>query len=256
MEERKADLTSLEGYGTTVAPKYPEKGKGEFTRMYCYLQLQRACLHCRYTGRSTSRVAMVVQGNAALHLNKQGFAAFSPKAAHPQRAAHATPACRSCLPLAWGFCIPRCGVDRHKVTLNVRGSQKEVGPIYYEAWVCSRSSLRAAQLLRVLFLWINFQHYLFWRVLGLFFLDLFFFFPHEFWFPCWRLFTEPVAVQAPVQGEQLATWVLLLYLDFQLFFLILTCRFPGRAANNFFALIFSWPSPLSFCVSFFLCRWH
>ncbi|XP_075595961.1 guanine nucleotide exchange factor DBS isoform X9 [Balearica regulorum gibbericeps] len=28
MEERKADLTSLEGYGTTVAPKYPEKGKG------------------------------------------------------------------------------------------------------------------------------------------------------------------------------------------------------------------------------------
>ncbi|KAM6146764.1 guanine nucleotide exchange factor DBS isoform 2-T2 [Phoenicopterus ruber ruber] len=28
MEERKADLSSLEGYGTTVAPKYPEKGKG------------------------------------------------------------------------------------------------------------------------------------------------------------------------------------------------------------------------------------
>ncbi|XP_069626338.1 guanine nucleotide exchange factor DBS isoform X12 [Haliaeetus albicilla] len=28
MEERKADLTSLEGYGTAVAPKYPEKGKG------------------------------------------------------------------------------------------------------------------------------------------------------------------------------------------------------------------------------------
>ncbi|XP_063194101.1 guanine nucleotide exchange factor DBS isoform X8 [Chroicocephalus ridibundus] len=28
MEERKADLTSLEGYGTTVAPKNPEKGKG------------------------------------------------------------------------------------------------------------------------------------------------------------------------------------------------------------------------------------
>ncbi|XP_054686670.1 guanine nucleotide exchange factor DBS isoform X7 [Grus americana] len=28
IEERKADLTSLEGYGTTVAPKYPEKGKG------------------------------------------------------------------------------------------------------------------------------------------------------------------------------------------------------------------------------------
>ncbi|KAM6290661.1 guanine nucleotide exchange factor DBS isoform 1-T1 [Porphyrio hochstetteri] len=28
MEERKADLVSLEGYGTTVAPKYPEKGKG------------------------------------------------------------------------------------------------------------------------------------------------------------------------------------------------------------------------------------
>ncbi|XP_055558309.1 guanine nucleotide exchange factor DBS isoform X15 [Falco biarmicus] len=28
MEERKADLASLEGYGTTVAPKYPEKGKG------------------------------------------------------------------------------------------------------------------------------------------------------------------------------------------------------------------------------------
>ncbi|XP_063194063.1 guanine nucleotide exchange factor DBS isoform X5 [Chroicocephalus ridibundus] len=27
MEERKADLTSLEGYGTTVAPKNPEKGK-------------------------------------------------------------------------------------------------------------------------------------------------------------------------------------------------------------------------------------
>ncbi|XP_054686648.1 guanine nucleotide exchange factor DBS isoform X5 [Grus americana] len=27
IEERKADLTSLEGYGTTVAPKYPEKGK-------------------------------------------------------------------------------------------------------------------------------------------------------------------------------------------------------------------------------------
>ncbi|XP_071426665.1 guanine nucleotide exchange factor DBS isoform X7 [Pithys albifrons albifrons] len=27
-EEKKADLTSLEGYGTTVAPKYPEKGKG------------------------------------------------------------------------------------------------------------------------------------------------------------------------------------------------------------------------------------
>ncbi|XP_069626337.1 guanine nucleotide exchange factor DBS isoform X11 [Haliaeetus albicilla] len=27
MEERKADLTSLEGYGTAVAPKYPEKGK-------------------------------------------------------------------------------------------------------------------------------------------------------------------------------------------------------------------------------------
>lgn len=29
-EEKKADLTSLEGCGTTVAPKYPEKGKGEF----------------------------------------------------------------------------------------------------------------------------------------------------------------------------------------------------------------------------------
>ncbi|XP_041273985.1 guanine nucleotide exchange factor DBS isoform X5 [Onychostruthus taczanowskii] len=28
MEEKKADLTSLEGCGTTVAPKYPEKGKG------------------------------------------------------------------------------------------------------------------------------------------------------------------------------------------------------------------------------------
>uniref|UniRef100_A0A8B9R1E0 MCF.2 cell line derived transforming sequence like n=1 Tax=Anas platyrhynchos TaxID=8839 RepID=A0A8B9R1E0_ANAPL len=28
MDERKADLTSLEGYVTTVAPKYPEKGKG------------------------------------------------------------------------------------------------------------------------------------------------------------------------------------------------------------------------------------
>uniref|UniRef100_A0A8C2TYK7 MCF.2 cell line derived transforming sequence like n=1 Tax=Coturnix japonica TaxID=93934 RepID=A0A8C2TYK7_COTJA len=28
MEERKADLTGLEGYVTTVAPKYPEKGKG------------------------------------------------------------------------------------------------------------------------------------------------------------------------------------------------------------------------------------
>ncbi|XP_072709666.1 guanine nucleotide exchange factor DBS isoform X4 [Ciconia boyciana] len=28
MDERKADLTSLEGYGTTVAAKYPEKGKG------------------------------------------------------------------------------------------------------------------------------------------------------------------------------------------------------------------------------------
>lgn len=34
MDERKADLTSLEGYVTTVAPKYPEKGKGEFTHMY------------------------------------------------------------------------------------------------------------------------------------------------------------------------------------------------------------------------------
>ncbi|KAM7131771.1 guanine nucleotide exchange factor DBS isoform 1-T1 [Ciconia maguari] len=29
MDERKADLTSLEGYGTTVAPKYPEKGKDD-----------------------------------------------------------------------------------------------------------------------------------------------------------------------------------------------------------------------------------
>ncbi|XP_048183825.1 guanine nucleotide exchange factor DBS isoform X13 [Corvus hawaiiensis] len=28
MEEKKADITSLEGCGTTVAPKYPEKGKG------------------------------------------------------------------------------------------------------------------------------------------------------------------------------------------------------------------------------------
>ncbi|XP_066032843.1 guanine nucleotide exchange factor DBS isoform X5 [Chamaea fasciata] len=28
MEEKKADLTSVEGCGTTVAPKYPEKGKG------------------------------------------------------------------------------------------------------------------------------------------------------------------------------------------------------------------------------------
>ncbi|XP_010199412.1 guanine nucleotide exchange factor DBS isoform X2 [Colius striatus] len=28
MEERKVDLASLEGYGTTAAPKYPEKGKG------------------------------------------------------------------------------------------------------------------------------------------------------------------------------------------------------------------------------------
>ncbi|XP_054686659.1 guanine nucleotide exchange factor DBS isoform X6 [Grus americana] len=31
IEERKADLTSLEGYGTTVAPKYPEKGKASPT---------------------------------------------------------------------------------------------------------------------------------------------------------------------------------------------------------------------------------
>uniref|UniRef100_A0A8B9SIT9 MCF.2 cell line derived transforming sequence like n=1 Tax=Anas platyrhynchos TaxID=8839 RepID=A0A8B9SIT9_ANAPL len=29
MDERKADLTSLEGYVTTVAPKYPEKGKDD-----------------------------------------------------------------------------------------------------------------------------------------------------------------------------------------------------------------------------------
>ncbi|XP_072709685.1 guanine nucleotide exchange factor DBS isoform X6 [Ciconia boyciana] len=31
MDERKADLTSLEGYGTTVAAKYPEKGKASPT---------------------------------------------------------------------------------------------------------------------------------------------------------------------------------------------------------------------------------
>ncbi|KAM6099258.1 guanine nucleotide exchange factor DBS isoform 3-T5 [Theristicus caerulescens] len=31
MEERKVDLTSLEGYGTTIAPKYPEKGKASPT---------------------------------------------------------------------------------------------------------------------------------------------------------------------------------------------------------------------------------
>lgn len=37
MEEKKADLTSLEVYGTAVAPKYPEKGKGELTRMRCCL---------------------------------------------------------------------------------------------------------------------------------------------------------------------------------------------------------------------------
>lgn len=36
-EEKKADLTSLEGCGTTVAPKYPEKGKGEFARTCCGL---------------------------------------------------------------------------------------------------------------------------------------------------------------------------------------------------------------------------
>lgn len=34
MEERKADLASLESFGTTVAPKYPEKGKGKFTHIY------------------------------------------------------------------------------------------------------------------------------------------------------------------------------------------------------------------------------
>ncbi|KAF2985782.1 hypothetical protein EK904_009366 [Melospiza melodia maxima] len=34
-EEKKADLTSLEGCGTTVAPKYPEKGKGEFAHTCC-----------------------------------------------------------------------------------------------------------------------------------------------------------------------------------------------------------------------------
>lgn len=37
MEEKKADLTSLEGCGTTVAPKYPEKGKGEFAHTCCGL---------------------------------------------------------------------------------------------------------------------------------------------------------------------------------------------------------------------------
>lgn len=74
--------------------------------VYRYLLLAlnaKACLHCRCTGRSTSRVAKVVQANAALHLNEQGCAAFSPKAAHPQSAAHTTPVCCSHLPLAQGF---------------------------------------------------------------------------------------------------------------------------------------------------------
>lgn len=104
------------------------------------------------------------------------------------------------------------------------------------------------ELLRVLFFWINFSVLPGPKSLGLFSL--------EFWFPSWRLFSEPAAVQAPAQWEQLATWVVLLYLDILLVFLILTCRFTGRAANNFLPWSFSWLSPLSFCVSFFLCGWH
>lgn len=92
-----------------------------------------------------------------------------------------------------------------------------------------RSSLRAAQLLRVLFLWINFFELPVLKSFG----GVFLYFFLQFWFPSWRLFSEPVAVQAPAHWEQLAAQVLLLYLDFQLPFLILPCRFPVRAANDF-----------------------
>lgn len=42
-------------------------------------------------------------GEAAGLLNEQGFVVFSPKAAHPQSAAHTAPACWSHLPLAWDW---------------------------------------------------------------------------------------------------------------------------------------------------------
>uniref|UniRef100_A0A8C2U0I1 MCF.2 cell line derived transforming sequence like n=1 Tax=Coturnix japonica TaxID=93934 RepID=A0A8C2U0I1_COTJA len=63
MEERKADLTGLEGYVTTVAPKYPEKGKGEFGHIMLSLDV-KSMLALQMHSRSTSMVAMVVQANA------------------------------------------------------------------------------------------------------------------------------------------------------------------------------------------------
>uniref|UniRef100_A0A8C3E635 MCF.2 cell line derived transforming sequence like n=1 Tax=Corvus moneduloides TaxID=1196302 RepID=A0A8C3E635_CORMO len=48
MEEKKADITSLGGCGTTVAPKYPEKGKGEFhaIHLFSFFQFFNISLLC------------------------------------------------------------------------------------------------------------------------------------------------------------------------------------------------------------------
>lgn len=111
-------------------------------------------------------------GEPAGLLNEQGFAVFSPRAAHPQSAAGSI-----CPWLGIHFCTPVCGVDRPKAILN---GQRQVGTLYSEAEGC-RSSLKAAQLLRVLFLWKNFLALL--DIRGRFFLfcSIFslYFFPHH-----------------------------------------------------------------------------
>lgn len=104
MDERKADLTGLEGYVTTVASKYPEKGKGEFGHVYCCLGV-KSMLALQMHRQIHQMVAVVVQASAALHLKEQDFAACSPKAAHPQCAACAVWTCQSNLPLPQRFVL-------------------------------------------------------------------------------------------------------------------------------------------------------
>lgn len=104
------------------------------------------------------------------------------------------------------------------------GSQRQVGTICYNAKVCIRSSLKAVQLLSVFFLWKNFLALPDLResfLVLLHFFSLIFSHYGNYLLNQWQY--------EPLLSKNNRT--LMLYLDFQLPFLIQTCRFPGTAAN-------------------------
>lgn len=188
---------------------------------------------------------MVVQGRQQNSWTGRALL-FSPlrQPTHKVLPQHAGPICPS---LGIDFCIP--GVVWTGTKLSWMGGSQRLpkgGTICYEAKVGSRSSLKAAQLLRVLFLWKNFLALLDLRGSCFVWFCFFSFFSHHGNY----LLNQWQYNSLHSKNNQ----TLVLYLDFQLSLLIVTCRFPGTAANYF--LPWSFHGLLPFCVSLFLCRQH